>query len=322
MQPRVSIALATYNGEKYLSEQLDSFLHQSLLPDEIVVCDDASSDGTLKILEAFKQKAPFSVKIFRNDTNLGYVRNFEKALTLCKGNVIFLSDQDDVWFHDKIEVLVNHLSENLGCHLLHCDMQITNHQLIPSGFTQSDQLKWASAQENGCFGCATCIRREFLKLALPFPSINLGHDGWLHSLAKTAGVRHFIKRPLQFYRRHGENHSNIAASSSQRKSVFQGILAHGLADVTLEWRDAINFIEINLQRLDQRGARIGAMGLTTRVAESRQDALTEIELRQQRINLMSKPRVLRTLRILRLWHVGGYQHFAGWKSVLKDMVRP
>ena len=102
---KVSIALATYNGAKYLKQQLDSFQAQTCLPDELVVCDDCSKDNTVEILEEFKETASFIVIIIQNESNLGYTGNFEKAISLCSGNLIFISDQDDVWFNNKIETI-------------------------------------------------------------------------------------------------------------------------------------------------------------------------------------------------------------------------
>jgi glycosyltransferase involved in cell wall biosynthesis len=102
---RISIAMAAYNGAKYLQEQLDSFLSQTRQPDELIVCDDGSSDATRDILERFRQSAPFAVQIHRNETRLGFTKNFEKALLRCSGDLVFLSDQDDVWFTTKVDVV-------------------------------------------------------------------------------------------------------------------------------------------------------------------------------------------------------------------------
>ncbi len=100
---KVSIALCTYNGEKHFPEQLKSISRQSCLPDELVVCDDCSTDSTLKILEDFSRTVPFEVRIFNNETNLGPAGNFAKAISLCQGKWIFLCDQDDRWLPDKIK---------------------------------------------------------------------------------------------------------------------------------------------------------------------------------------------------------------------------
>ena len=100
----ISIAMATYNGDRYIGEQLDSLARQKLLPLELVVTDDGSSDGTLDILKAFSEGAPFPVRIFRNTTRLGYEENFLKAASLCNGDVIAFCDQDDIWMDRKLEV--------------------------------------------------------------------------------------------------------------------------------------------------------------------------------------------------------------------------
>src|SRR5271168_2200141 len=95
-QEKISVALCTYNGERFLSRQLASMLQQSRLPDELVVCDDRSTDNTIEILQDFSASAGFPVKITRNEHNLGFVANFERAIQLCQGDLIALSDQDDI----------------------------------------------------------------------------------------------------------------------------------------------------------------------------------------------------------------------------------
>jgi len=92
----ISVALCTYNGELYLREQLESILKQTFPPDEIIICDDGSTDTTIKILEEFRRKSFIPVKVYYNKENLGVSKNFEKAISLCSGDIIFLSDQDDV----------------------------------------------------------------------------------------------------------------------------------------------------------------------------------------------------------------------------------
>src|SRR5690349_17434303 len=100
---RISIALCTYNGGPFLAEQLASYVQQTRLPDELVVCDDCSSDNTMAILRDFAARAPFAVRLHQNAANLRSTRNFEQAIRLCTGDVIALSDQDDVWLPEKLE---------------------------------------------------------------------------------------------------------------------------------------------------------------------------------------------------------------------------
>lgn len=107
-----SVALCTYNGEKYLAEQLDSILCQSIAVDKIVVCDDGSTDTTKSILLDYQRKFPAVFQLFFNDSNLGYIKNFEKAISLCSGDLIFLCDQDDIWFKNKVETILSTAKQN------------------------------------------------------------------------------------------------------------------------------------------------------------------------------------------------------------------
>src|SRR5919199_6162917 len=109
---RVSVAMCTYNGERYLQEQLDSIAAQTCLPDELVVCDDRSSDRTLEIIQIFKSKVSFPVHLHINPENLGTIKNFEKAISLCTGDIIVLSDQDDVWKPHKVETILQAFAKN------------------------------------------------------------------------------------------------------------------------------------------------------------------------------------------------------------------
>src|ERR1700760_4242642 len=110
--PHISVAMCTYNGERYLREQLESIAEQSLLPIELVVCDDGSTDDSILILEEFRARAPFSVRIIRNEVKLGSTRNFDQAMTSTSGEFIALCDQDDRWKPRKLEKLVAVLLEN------------------------------------------------------------------------------------------------------------------------------------------------------------------------------------------------------------------
>ena len=103
MTPRISIAMAAFNGEKYIREQLESFGTQTVPPNEVVISDDDSSDKTVEIIEAFKARAKFEVNLLQNEDRIGYIANFANAISQCTGDIIFISDQDDVWFPEKIQ---------------------------------------------------------------------------------------------------------------------------------------------------------------------------------------------------------------------------
>ncbi len=107
----ISVAMAVYNGPDYIEEQLDSILNQSIAVDEIVIVDDGSSDGSREILLKFKQKYP-EIRLFFNKNNLGYLKNFSKAASLCRGDITFLCDQDDCWHHNKAATMIHTMEKH------------------------------------------------------------------------------------------------------------------------------------------------------------------------------------------------------------------
>src|SRR5215510_9347897 len=139
MKHKVSIALCTYNGAKYLPQLLDSYLAQSRLPDEVVVCDDRSQDETVAILDGFAARAPFSMRLLVNDQNIGSTKNFEKAISLCSGDIIFLSDQDDVWAPSKIEEMVRAFDADQAIGMVVSNAELVDETLRPLGVTLFDR---------------------------------------------------------------------------------------------------------------------------------------------------------------------------------------
>ncbi len=216
----ISVALCTYNGEKYLKDQLDSIAAQTLLPGEIVVCDDRSRDKTLEILEAFKARAPFPVRIFSNDENLGPSRNFAKAIGLCKGAWISLCDQDDVWHPDKLQKsheLMAKMEHKHGGNtplLLHTDAIVADSALNainPSlwDFQCSDPTKGHPLSkllsQNVVTGCTASINKALCDKALPIPDKAMMHDWWFALVASVFGQISCLPESTLLYRQHGLN---------------------------------------------------------------------------------------------------------------------
>ena len=133
-RPTISIALASYNGARYVREQLDSFAAQRRLPDELVVCDDGSTDDTAEQVERFAEGAPFEVRLERNARTLTTTPNFEKAISLCRGDLIFLSDQDDVWLPEKLAEMALHFEAHPGVGGLFCNGAVCGSDLEPLGY--------------------------------------------------------------------------------------------------------------------------------------------------------------------------------------------
>lgn len=113
---KLSVAMCTYNGDKFIASQLSSILDQTIPIDDIVICDDGSNDKTLEIISRIQQENPNKINLFRNPVNLGSTKNFEKAIDLCSGDYIFLADQDDIWKKDKVQ-------KNFRCFLIKIQMQ-------------------------------------------------------------------------------------------------------------------------------------------------------------------------------------------------------
>lgn len=319
---KISIAMATYNGGSYLADQLESFLCQTLLPDELVVCDDGSSDNTIKILEAFRVKAPFDVRIIQNQSNLGYTKNFEKALSLCEGDIIFLSDQDDVWFCNKLEVMTEVFAVYRGVFVVQADMVLTDSNLNPSKYTQlGNILAIGLGSDTYVAGCGTAIRKQWLDLVLPIPSDVVEHDNWIHRFATYLGARMLIETPLQYYRRHGENASNSLASSTKKVSQFQAARIHGLQDATDGWKAELARIMATHERLSNHAHTLTRLGLYSRNASVLQELEFNIAALNDRINLMSCSRVKRLPKVFLMLAARKYRFFAGWKSAAKDLLR-
>lgn len=180
-----SVALCTFNGEKFLKEQLDSILSQDIPVNEIVICDDASTDGTQLILKEYESKFPILFCVFINAENLGYVRNFEKALSLCTKEIIFLCDQDDVWHHDKVSVITqyftNHPETGIVAHNLELIgsyngnktfWDLKNFCYKKQKFQQKDLLQSILIDGNIFPGMSLVIRKNLLNQYLPLQKVN------------------------------------------------------------------------------------------------------------------------------------------------------
>jgi len=220
---RSSIALCTYNGERHLKSQLESILNQTTPPDELIICDDASEDNSVEIIENFRNHAPFSVRIHKNRVNLGYVKNFEKAISLCTEDIVFLCDHDDVWAPTKIStVLASFQSDPEVGLVIHnftnIDGQGQPYFQTPEKYGERgllsaalpDELRLNSIQpfllphSRAWCGCMLAFRQSFSNLLLPiFPG--KGHDDWILKILAPLTDIQFIDQALIQYRIHEHN---------------------------------------------------------------------------------------------------------------------
>ena len=225
-----SVALCTYNGERYIREQLESILNQTLKVDEIVVCDDGSADCTLQIIDAIASVTDITIHVYRNETPLRPARNFQKAINLCSGDIIILSDQDDVWMPQKVETIIHYFDSNSGCQVVYTDANLidSNGQPIAGGtlwqcfgMTQKAQ-KYIDegfgvelfANENRATGATMAIRRdvEYLHQITDYCKGDIIHDGVLAMLSAADNRLGYINQQLIGYRVHPKQECGIGES--------------------------------------------------------------------------------------------------------------
>lgn len=207
----ISVCMATYNGEKYIKEQLDSILSQLGEKDEIIISDDGSFDRTIEIIESYQDSR---IKIFRNSFR-NLTLNFEFALKQANGSYVFLSDQDDVWLPNKVEVSLSHLIKSdvivSNCLVVNQDLQVINKSFF--NLNNSKKGLFSNLIKNSYLGCCLAFRREILFKALPFPENIPMHDIWLGFISELFYEVKFIEEPLMLYRRHGANESPTGENS-------------------------------------------------------------------------------------------------------------
>lgn len=213
-QIRVSVAMALYNGERYIKEQIDSILCQLGEHDELIISDDGSADSSPAIVREY-QKNDNRIRLVKGP-GLGIKKNFEYAISLAGGKYIFLTDQDDIWHRDKIEHVLNAFKTS-GAYLVVHDAKVfegkeAEHITTESFFdyrgSKAGVLK--NMVKNSYIGCCMAFRKNVKEIILPIPSKIEMHDQWIGVLSDFVfGKSYFLREPLLLYRRHGENSSSM-----------------------------------------------------------------------------------------------------------------
>lgn len=225
---KLSVALCTYNGSLFLNKQLDSILNQTIPIHEIVICDDNSTDETIAIINSYKNKYPKLIKVYQNNPGLGTIKNFEKAIFYASGDLIFLSDQDDIWYEEKVAKSCRFFEENEKCILL-----FSNGKLIDDndteigatlwdkwGFSEDAKSIWQNQKlayrslikgDNKITGATICFKKSLKDKIFPFElPLDYWHDGWLGTHAAAQNGLYFINESLIKYRVHQNQQVGIS----------------------------------------------------------------------------------------------------------------
>jgi glycosyltransferase involved in cell wall biosynthesis len=312
--------MCTYNGAVYLAEQLASIAAQDCPPDELVVCDDASDDATPEILAEFSAQAPFPVRFERNRQNLGSRANFQQAVGLCRGSLIALADQDDVWLPHKLRRLREILENHPPAAFAFSDAVLVDAERRPLGcrlwqsirFHVAEQRRWAAGGEldvllrhNVVTGATLAFRAEYRDLLLPIPG-RWVHDGWIALLLAAVAPAVAIAEPLVEYRQHASQQIG-----ERPRTLYEQYL-RGRERRQSDFQTLADDYEAARRRLAAAGRRLRSDRLLK--ALGRKAGHFRCKARMRAGTLGRLPLVLRELT---LGHYARYS--SGWRSLAQDL---
>ena len=319
---KVSVAVCTYNGEKYLQEQLNSFTAQTRLPDEVVVCDDCSQDSTREILTAFAESAPFSVKLYFNEQNLGFIKNFEKAIRNCTGEIIVLSDQDDVWSEKKLELIEAEFTKSERIGMVYADAKVVTESLAPlkmtmwqyRGFNAEKQKLFSDGKafdllltDGYVYGSSMAFRAVYRDLFLPIPENTFFiHDNWIALMISSVAEISLIKECIIKYRQHERQSVGISIGE---ESKFEALVKSGQR--VNEYGGTINQLNIAEKRLKESDYSVEEKIQKIKTAREHISARADFPK-----NFMS--RLVKVGQELKAGHYHRYSN--GFRSALKDLL--
>lgn len=325
---RVSIAMCTYNGAQYLQEQLDSIAAQSRLPDELVVCDDRSSDHTVEIVKSFTSEVSFPVHLYVNEENLKLWKNREKAISLCTGDIIVLSDFDDVWKPNKIEKILIAFEENPRAGYVFSNADLVDEGLMSLGSNLWESLEFNSflkeyshpdaqvrvlLKKNLVWGATLAFRSSLKNLVLPISTFFVMEDAWIALLASCAGF-YGVPLPdsLLYYRQHATQ-----------------LAGGGRNTLSKKLKRARNPKELDNFRKKVQGLLDAKNRLLDRKNTFNKDISWELNLIQEKADHFSKRVSIRSSSnflfkgkaIISEMLTGKYHRFSNsWQSVAKDWL--
>lgn len=318
--------MCTYNGARFVGEQLASIAAQTRPPDELVVCDDCSTDATLECIREFARTAPFPVRVFENEKNIGSTKNFERALELCEGDFIAFADQDDVWLPEKLRKLEEVLAKESTA-LVFTDGDVVDESLRPLGqrvwqtirFGEEEQRLFREGRafsvlldHNVVTGAAMALKAEFKKLILPFPNdlthdgIPVIHDWWTALIIAAVGDVFFVSEPLFKYRQHASQQMGVMSERDEQAPSFRAA-----ARRRNTFSADVRYVRAILERLS------GVEGVRANVIPDLEARLTHLETRAA----MPERRSQRIAPVLRELFARRYHLYSnGLASAAKDFL--
>lgn len=322
---RVSVAMCTYNGATFLETQLNSILNQTHHPQELVICDDGSTDNSRQIIEKFAETAPFAVRLHHNSPSLRVTKNFEKAIGLCHGDIVFLCDQDDVWQSEKIAQTLVVFEQNPNAQVVYSNAELINENGAGLGKTQWEVLRlyppqlaqWDAGQVidlmlggNRLTGCMVALRKNFALRLMPFPTHIPAyiHDGWIGMIGAAENVIKLHKVCLTQYRQHPQQQIGIRTNEGREAVTFRQRFSRPrqekLAPIQAQY-EQLRLLEVAVRQ----------------VVDSQNHNLTKIQRKLTFLKMRSElpqGRIARILPVLKHLIIGDYHQYAdqdaNWKG--------
>jgi glycosyltransferase involved in cell wall biosynthesis len=317
----LSVALCTYNGERYLPDQLASISAQTRLPDELIWHDDCSTDGTVALARLFADSAPFPVHLVLNEANQGSTPSFARAIQRCQGDVIALADQDDDWLPGKLAALARALEQEPAAGLAFSNATVVDQDLRPLGYTLWDAVELGRAELKGfrrgaafesllrlwlVTGATLAFRSKLRDLVLPIPAEWL-HDAWISLLIAAVAPLIPLAEPLLQYRQHPAQQ----IGGLNRGLVAQYRVAREMGRTTF-WGVVDRFTEALVRLQDRPEVPPGRL-------KHLEDKVGHARLRAQ----MRDPGTWRLPLILgEVWRGRYWRYSRGWKAIAQDLFLP
>ena len=317
-----SVAMCTFNGVRFLGAQLASIAAQDRSPDELIICDDGSSDGCIELVRDFARRSPFSTRLVVNDKKLGSTKNFEKAISLCQGAIVALADQDDIWYRHKLRRIEQAflrsnevISAFSDADVIDDDSRLLGTRLWDTFyFNRAEQFQFANGQAPNVLlkhpivtGATMAFRRECFDLMAPIPEKQI-HDRWISFLLAARGKFEVITDPLMQYRQHRGQQVGPGARTLQDRMQRARLMTADSYLYELE-----RFCEFR-DRLEECRSNFPYAEYTLNEIKRK---IPHLEHRAR----LPRTRIARIPMILREALNGAYWRYsAGWNSIAKDLV--